>query len=123
MKHYLILFLLVAVPIAAQELPDAPHKFMDRQNVALFAGVATVRALDVHSTERFLDRGYQEALLPSALASNTAGMSAYSAAATAAHVYSCYWLHKRGHHRLERIASYAHIAYIGALVVNNYRLK
>lgn len=122
MKLLISTLLLLTVSVAAQELPDAPHKFMDRQNVILFSSVAAVRALDVHSTHYMLERGNRETILPNAIATNDAAMSAYSALAVASHIYACRWLHKTGHHRMERVMSYVHVAGIGYLVVKNYSL-
>ena len=115
--------LLVLLPAAfGQNLPDAPsaHKFWDRQNKALFAGVVLTRALDVVSTHDFRMEHRNERILSNELVDNEPAFVAFQAGMTAAHVGACYLLHRTGHHKLERAASYVSIGVLGVQVVNNY---
>ena len=87
------------------EPPDAPapaHNFWDRENKLLFSGVAVFRALDYASTQNFMARGREETLLPDDVAKNKAGLAALEAAATGASIGLSYWMHRTGHHKLER---------------------
>jgi len=102
---------------------QTPHRFWDKTNVGLFSGVATVRALDVHSTEQVLRRGGHETLLPDGLVRNRAAFSAYSAGNVTAGIGVAWVFHKTGHHKLERWSSVVHIAFIGTLAGHNYTLR
>ncbi len=53
---------------------------------------------------------------------NSAGFAALEAAGTAASVGISYWMHRTGHHRLERWVSIVHIGVTGFGVVRNYSL-
>jgi hypothetical protein len=104
----------------AQELPQAPHRFLDKTNIALFTGVATMRALDLHSTWKLRRNGWNEYVLPARLVDSKPAFTAFSVGMVAAHVGGCYLLHRTGHHRMERIASAVHIATGAAAAANNY---
>jgi hypothetical protein len=102
--------------------PAAPHRFWDRTNLELFAGVAAVRALDYASTRHFRDRGVNEALLSNSIVDNKPAFAAIEVAATAASIGISYWLHRTGHHRLERWVSIVHIGAAGFGDARNYTL-
>src|SRR5258708_28994898 len=116
-------WLLLSLPPAAKEttppvasLPSAPvpqHRFWDRTNVLLFSGVAVVRGLDYASTRNMQARGREEILLPDDVVNNSAGFTALEAAGTAASVGLSYWMHRTGHHKLERWISIVHIGVAG----------
>jgi len=125
--------LLFSLPrLAAQELPSAPHaqrteseihRFWDRENILLFSGVAVFRGLDYASTRNFMARGRQEILLPDDVVNNSAAFAGVEAAATAASVGLSYWMHRAGHHKVERWVSITHISITAFGVVRNYSLK
>jgi hypothetical protein len=102
--------------------PAAAHRFWDRTNLELFGGVAAVRALDFTSTRHFRARGVNEALLSNAVVDNQPAFAAVEAAATAASIGLSYWLHRTGHHRLERWVSIVHIGAAGFGDARNYTL-
>jgi hypothetical protein len=117
----------------ADSLPTAPapsttpqkltHRFWDTQNRWLFAGVAAVRALDGTSTRNFRRRGRSEGLLTNDIVDNAPLFAAIEFAATAASIGTSYWMHRTGHHKLERWVSYIHIG-VGAFGdARNYALK
>lgn len=102
--------------------PAGPHRFWDRTNLELFAGVAAVRALDFASTRHFRARGVNEVFLSNAIVDNKPAFAAIEAAGTAASIAVSYWLHRKGHHRLERWVSVVHIGAAGVGDVRNYTL-
>ena len=131
-----------------QELPDAPgsmpsvpsppvarpntepatihptvHRFWDRTNIWLFAGVGFTRGMDYASTRNFQARGRDEILIPDDVVNNSAGFASLEAAATATSVGISYLLHRTGHHKLERWLSIGHIGVTGFGDVRNYCLK
>jgi hypothetical protein len=111
----------------AQVRPAIPvrktHRFFDSTNVALFAGVAAVRALDYTSTQHFRGQGNTEVLLTNDIVDNKPLFAGIEAAATAASIGVSYWLHRAGHHKLERWVSIVHIG-VGAFGdAHNYSLR
>lgn len=100
-----------------------PHPFWDRTNKLLFTGIGVFRGLDYASTRNMQARGREEILLPDDVANNNAGFAALEAAGTATSIALSYWLHRTGHHKLERWLSIGHIAVTGFGVARNYALK
>jgi hypothetical protein len=100
-----------------------PHRFWDRTNVLLFSGVAAFRGLDYASTRNFMARGRDEILLPDDVVNNSAGFASLEAAATATSIGLSYWMHRTGHHKIERWISITHISVAGFGDVRNYALK
>ncbi len=103
--------------------PGPPHRFWDATNKKLFAGVFTVRALDFASTRNMRARGRDEILLTNEAVDNTPAFVAIELGATAASVGVSYWLHRTGHHTLERWVSIVHISVGGFGSVRNYMLE
>jgi len=104
--------------------PEAPvHLFWDRTNMFLFSGVSIFRGLDYASTRNMQARGREEILLPDDVVNNSAGFAGVEAAATATSVGLSYWMHRAGHHKLERWVSIAHISVTGFGAARNYALK
>ena len=68
-----LLLLLAVLPAFGQERPK-----LDKAEFALLAADAGSRALDVYSTHKMLESGYQEELLPGFIADHTGTMAAYS---------------------------------------------
>jgi len=95
-----------ASPVVGSSLPEAPenHRFWDNQNRALFAMVAALCAADFVVTWANLQSGGKE-LNPvtRVFSGSTAGLAANFAGETAGIVGLSYYLHRTGHHRLERI--------------------
>jgi hypothetical protein len=109
-------------PGAAEKKPPV-HRFWDKQNDWLFAGVGAGRALDFASTRNARRRGLNEALLNNDIVDNLPAFAVIEAAATGASIGVSYLFHRKGHHSLERWTSYIHIgvAFFGA--GRNYALK
>jgi hypothetical protein len=105
-------------------VPREPtHRFFDKTNLALFAGVAAVRTLDFTSTEHFRAQGNNEVLLTNSIVDNKALFAGIEVAGVAASIGVSYWLHRTGHHKLERWVSIVHIG-IGAFgAAHNYSLS
>lgn len=102
---------------------NQPHAFWDRTNILLFSGVAVFRGLDYASTRNFLARGREEVLIPDDIVNNSAGFASLEAAGTLTSVGLSYWMHRTGHHKIERWLSIGHISVTGFGVVRNYSLK
>ena len=100
----------------------APHRFWDTTNTLLFAGVAASRAYDYASTRHFRRRGVHEALLNDRIVDDKPVFIAIEAAGTAAQIGACAWLHKKGHHSLERWISVVHIGITSFGATRNYTL-
>src|SRR5256884_9411815 len=103
--------------------PEAPvHPFWDRTNMSLFSGVSIFRGLDYASTRNMQARGREEILLPDDVVNNSAGFAALESAGTAASVGLSYWMHRTGHHKMERWVSMVHIGVTGFGIARNYSL-
>lgn len=106
----------------APHVAEGPHRFFDRTNVVLFTEVAAVRALDFTSTERFRKLGDNEVLLTNSIVDNKPLFAGIEIAGTALSIGVSYWLHRTGHHKLERWVSAVHIG-VGAVGdIHNYSL-
>jgi hypothetical protein len=114
-----------ASPSRVASLPPAaaPHRFWDRQNDLLFAGVGASRALDYASTLNIRRRGLNEALLTNQIVDNHPLFGGIEAAATGASIGVSYLFHRTGHHRLERWVSIVHIGVATGGALRNYALK
>jgi len=96
MKKLILILFLSAVSLSAQS-PE--HRFFDRNNLIGFSAMFAGTALDHHSTCRFLRRGQREVLLPTQ-SCRTVGIVVYST--SSAGVGLSYWMHRKGHHKIER---------------------
>ena len=99
------------------------HRFWDKQNAWLFAGVAASRALDFHSTGNMRRRGRKEILLTNDVVDNKPAFVAIEAAGALTSVGISYLFHRSNHHKLERWVSYLHIGVTTFGGVRNYSLK
>jgi hypothetical protein len=99
------------------------HRFWDKENDWLFAGVAASRTLDYFSTLNMRRRGRQEILLTNDAVDNHAAFAAIEAAATSVSIGAAYLFHRYGHHKLERWTSIVHIGLATTGSVRNYCLK
>jgi hypothetical protein len=108
--------------------PDAKpsnemHRFWDKENDWLFAGVGASRTLDYFSTLNFRRRGRQEIFLTNDLVDNHAAFAAVEAGATGLSISMSYMFHRYGHHKLERWTSITHIGLATTGSIRNYCLK
>jgi hypothetical protein len=99
------------------------HRFWDRTNDWLFAGVGASRTLDYFSTLNMRHRGRQEILLTNDVVDNHPAFAAIEAAGTATSIGVSYLFHRYGHHKLERWTSLIHIGLTSTGAVRNYCLK
>jgi hypothetical protein len=112
------------LPVGMNPSPASlPHRFWDRTNTLLFAGVGVFRGLDYASTRNMQARGREEILLPDDVVNNSAAFAGVEAGGTAASVGLSYLMHRTGHHKLERWVSIAHIGVTGFGAARNYALK
>ncbi len=140
-----LLATLCAGKICAQELPEAAgtpsanasapvakneakglaqeHRFWDKKNAWLFAGVGAARTFDYFSTLNLRRRGDQEILLTNEIVDNHAAFAAIEAAGTAVSIGASYLFHHYGHHKLERWTSIVHFGLATTGGVRNYSLK
>jgi len=103
--------------------PGETHRFWDKENDWLFAGVGASRTLDYFSTLNFRRRGRQEIFLTNDLVDNHAAFAAVEAGATGLSIGMSYMFHHYGHHKLERWTSITHIGLTTTGAVRNYCLK
>jgi hypothetical protein len=103
--------------------PKHVHRFWDKENNWLFAGVGAARTLDYFSTLNMRRRGRQEILLSNDAVDNYAAFTAIEIAATGASLGASYLFHRYGHHKLERWTSIMHIGLATTGGVRNYCLK
>ena len=105
------------------KMVSGQHKFLDAENLGLFAGVAVTRALDFTSTQHFRERGHNEILLTNQIVDNKPLFAGIEVAGTAASIGIAYWLHHSGHHRAERWVSIVHIGLGAVGDIHNYGLS
>jgi hypothetical protein len=110
-------------PTVSSLPPQTTHRFWDRENDLLFAGVAAGRALDYASTLNLRRRGIDEIFLTNSIVDNHPLFGGIEAAATAASIGVSYLFHRTGHHRLERWTSAIHIGVAVGGAARNYALK
>jgi hypothetical protein len=103
--------------------PKVEHRFWDKENVWLFAGVGAARTLDYFSTLNMRRRGRQEILITNDVVDNHAAFATIEAASTGISIGAAYLFHRYGHHSLERWTSIVHIGLATTGSVRNYCLK
>ncbi len=101
----------------------APHRFWDKPNGWLFAGVAGARTLDYISTQHFRNKGVDEALLTNDIVDNKPLFAAIEAAGVGASIGVSYIFHRTGHHKIERWVSIIHISVATAGSIRNFGLE
>jgi hypothetical protein len=111
-----------AIKVAIQA-PPKTHRFWDKENDWLFAGIGASRTLDYFSTLNFRSRGDNEVLLTNDLVDNHAAFAAVEAGATGLSIGVSYLFHRYGHHKVERWISILHISAATAGAAHNYSLK
>jgi hypothetical protein len=102
--------------------PKSAHRFFDKTNLTLFAGVAAVRTLDYTSTQHFRRLGNKEVLLTNSIVDNRPLFAGIEVAGTALSIGAAYWLHRTGHHKLEQWVSIVHIGVGAGGDAHNYSL-
>ena len=99
------------------------HRFWDKKNAWLFAGVGASRTFDYFSTLNLRRRGDQEILVTNDLVDNHAAFAVVEAAGTGVSIGASYLFHHYGHHKLERWTSIVHFGLATSGAVRNYCLK
>src|SRR5260370_529055 len=116
---------LVVAPAGKGQTEERPqqHRFWDKKNDWLFAGVGAARTFDYFSTLNLRRRGGQEVLVTNDLVDNHAAFAVVEAAGTGVSIGVSYLFHRYGHHKLERWTSIVHIGMATSGAVRNYSLK
>jgi len=99
------------------------HRFWDKKNDLLFAGVGAARTFDYFSTLNLRRRGDQEILVTNDLVDNHAAFRVVEAAGTGVSIGTSFLFHHYGHHKLERWTSIIHFGLATTGAVRNYCLK
>jgi len=115
----------IVPPAAKNQANERPqqHRFWDKENDWLFAGVGASRTLDYFSTLNMRRRGDQEIFLTNDVVDNHAAFAVIEAAGTGVSIGASYLFHHYGHHKLERWTSIVHIGLATSGAVRNYCLK
>ena len=105
--HIVSLLVIFTTGGVAQRSPEAPHKFWDRKNQALFVIHAGVEGTDFAITHDNLANGGHETnpLGRSLCESGTPGQVTFFAARTLGALGISYLFHVTNHHRLERVTT------------------
>ena len=106
-----------------ESLAKQEHRFWDKKNAWLFAGVGAARTADYFSTLNMRRRGRQEILLTNDLVDNHAAFAVVEAAGAGLSIGASYLFHHYGHHKLERWTSMVHIGLATAGAATNYSLE
>jgi len=109
-------------PSGKSKKSDA-HRFWDKENDWLFAGVGASRTLDYFSTLNLRRRGRQEILITNDAVDNHAAFAVIEAAGTGVSIGASFLFHRYGHHKLERWTSIVHIGLTTGGAIRNYSLK
>ena len=99
------------------------HRFWDKKNAWLFAGVGAARTFDYFSTLNLRRRGDVEILITNDVVDNHAAFAAVEAAGVGVSIGASYLFHRYGHHKLERWTSVVHFGLATTGGVRNYCLK
>ncbi len=111
------------IGVQKEENASHEHRFWDKENNWLFAGVGAARTLDYFSTLNMRRRGRQEIFLTNDVVDNHAAFATIEAATTGTSLGASFLFHRYGHHRLERWTSLVHIGLATTGAVRNYCLK
>ena len=110
-------------PKAKGALQNGEHRFWDKDNDWLIAGVGASRTLDYFSTLNMRRRGRQEIFLTNDVVDDHAAFATIEAAATGVSIGAAYLFHRYNHHKLERWTSIIHFGLATTGSVRNYCLK
>jgi hypothetical protein len=107
----------------AKQTGNHEHRFWDKENAWLFAGVGASRTLDFFSTLNLRRRGRQEILITNDVVDDHPAFAAVEAAGTGLSIGASYLFHRSGHHSLERWTSLVHIGLTTTGAIRNFSLK
>lgn len=99
-----------AIAVTMPRAKIVAHPFWDRQNRILFAANAAMASADFAVTRQNLgSHGKELNPITNMFGRSTPGLAANFALETGGVISVSYMLHKTGHHKLERITSYANL--------------
>ena len=104
--RYSIILLLLYLPAVAQDAPEAPSSYWTKTNIALIAGDATAKSIDMAFTMRNWARpGFQEhdPLARPFVHSGPVVASVAQGMLFAAETFASYELHRHRHTKLEKV--------------------
>ncbi len=101
------------------ETKPRTHRFFDRNNLIGFSAMFAGTALDHHSTCRFLRVGFHENTLPT---QNCRIVGAVLYGASTGTIGLSYWLHRKGHHKIERWLPRIRAVSTGVVATWNYSI-
>lgn len=113
-----VLLALCAASAFAQNVKLVKKPLVTPIDLSLYAGVLATRSLDYVTTERLLDRGGRELLLPSGLVHSKPAFAAFSLGSGAAEIYTARRLAKH-HPKLARYVLAVDIGAAGAVAGHN----
>lgn len=122
MRLFLAAFLLFSAPALAQFEPADfhHHKFWDKKNIAIHAGNFAMQTADAITTRHVLDQHNGVERNPWArqfVTHGWAGQAGYSwGLSVGGTILTSYFMHRSGHHRLERILPMIEIGYTAGTV-------
>jgi len=119
-----LVFLLLLTSALAQETPDAPHTFLDRQNLTLFSLNAALVAADAFTTDHIVNhypsgREWNPIARPFVEHTSSAKAAIFWAGTYAGSVGLSFMFHHSGHHRLERFTQYLLVGCESYSVISN----
>ena len=121
MRHLLVALLLCSAALAQFEPGDFhKHKFWDKKNIAIHGANFAMQTADAFSTRHVLDRHNGSERNPWArqfVSHGWTGQAAYSwGLSVGGSFLTSYFLHRSGHHRLERILPMIEMGYTAGTV-------
>jgi hypothetical protein len=122
LRHLLVL-LLCSIPLLAQDVPAAPsHSFFERGSQIRMGLIAGLIAADGITTQHILtvDHGSEmDPIVRPLVVRGAGGQAAASVLGYGFSIGGAYFLHRTGHHKLERLMLNATIAVETECVISN----
>jgi hypothetical protein len=119
----LLLLLVLSLPIFGQDTPEAPsHAFFDRGNEIRMGVIAGFIAADGITTQHILGVDHGSEMNPLVRPLVTKGAPGQAGASILGYAFtlgSSYFLHRSGHHKLERLLLNTTIAIEAECVISN----
>ena len=118
----ILAILLLATPLAAQTLPEAPKPRLDRIDWVLLANDAGARALDGYSTHRMLCNGNHERFLPAFVVTHIPTLVTFEGGMVALNYFAARTLVHRRHPKLAKLLIAADLIQVYPWGIHNLSL-